>query len=439
MRRFLRYVSPLTCSLLLACSKAQQPQKAAQNDPVKDGRKADKSADKDEPAEDSKKSNAELSPLPTGPVAIVNTVEVPMSAFMAIYELKQAKYRARGREMPKTADRRYRKSIADRLIYQEILRQEALREGVEFDAELLKEREDRQKQGIRDWDKHLARRGESDASLREMYIRELREQALLKKRGQLAVTDEEVQAEYDRIKENYRHKEERVRASHILISTRPQPGESEAEGEDAEKAEKDRVEAARARANEIYALVIAEGADFAALATEHSDGPSKFKGGDLGIFSADRMVKEFSAAAFALKPGEISKPVETKFGLHIIRLEERYAPGLLPLAALSDQIKTRLEARKLLDGKRALKEELLRKYDVDNNMLRSLGEPPPIKWGKPKLGPPPEGEDVKQGGIVRDSASANVKPAADADSANKVQDAAADTKKDDAANDKGDH
>ena len=61
------------------------------------------------------------------------------------------------------------------------------------------------------------------------------------------------------------------------------------------------------------------GADFAALARNYSDGPSKSKGGDLGTFAPGDMVPEFSAATQKLEVGQISDPVETSFGYHIIK------------------------------------------------------------------------------------------------------------------------
>lgn len=69
-----------------------------------------------------------------------------------------------------------------------------------------------------------------------------------------------------------------------------------------------------------------KGADFAALAKENSSGPSANSGGDLGFFSKEQMVPEFSAAAFALKDGQFTdKAVKTQFGWHVIKVEERRA------------------------------------------------------------------------------------------------------------------
>jgi parvulin-like peptidyl-prolyl isomerase len=110
------------------------------------------------------------------------------------------------------------------------------------------------------------------------------------------------------------HPEEQVHARHILISIKS--AEAPAEG-GLDKPQ------ARAKAEEVLKRVKA-GEDFASLAKEYSTDPgSKENGGDLGWFSRGRMVPEFEKAAFALQAGQTSDIVESPFGFHIIRVEER--------------------------------------------------------------------------------------------------------------------
>ncbi len=99
--------------------------------------------------------------------------------------------------------------------------------------------------------------------------------------------------------------------------------------------------AALALANEVRSKATA--ANFAALAKQYSDDAAgKSNGGDLGWFARGRMVKEFEEAAFTLKPGEISQPVKSQFGYHIILVEDRHPATTKPLAEARSSIKDKL-------------------------------------------------------------------------------------------------
>ena len=148
----------------LACTEPPSPEKAKGLEKIENG---------------DGQSKIELGPIPDGPIAKVGDVEIPNAKFREIYDLKVKKYADRGRDIPPSADRRYRKSIAERLIYHEVLAQEVAKLGVEYDAAALADRQAQQKRGIRDWDKHLERRGETEESLDAMTIAELRELAIL--------------------------------------------------------------------------------------------------------------------------------------------------------------------------------------------------------------------------------------------------------------------
>jgi peptidyl-prolyl cis-trans isomerase C len=138
----------------------------------------------------------------------------------------------------------------------------------------------------------------------------------LDKNADKLVTDEEIANYYN----DHLNEFEEVRARHILISTQPQPpGPNAKPGEQPKALSKDE---ARKKAEEVLAKA-RKGEDFAALAKQYSDdSSSKEKGGEY-TFGRGQMVPEFEKAAFSMKPGEISDLVETQFGYHIIKLEER--------------------------------------------------------------------------------------------------------------------
>lgn len=138
----------------------------------------------------------------------------------------------------------------------------------------------------------------------------------------LNVTDEEIQAYYNQhVDQYYSFDEEVVAARHILVS-------DEAKAKDL---------AAQAKG----------GADFAELARKFSEDPgSASQGGYLGYFTADRMVEPFSKAAFAMKPGEISDPVKSEFGWHVIKVEDRRDAGIIPLEDVKEDVRDKALAEK---------------------------------------------------------------------------------------------
>lgn len=80
------------------------------------------------------------------------------------------------------------------------------------------------------------------------------------------------------------------------------------------------------------------GADFAALAKEHSTGPSGPSGGELGWFSQGMMVPAFEAAVMAMEVGAVSEPVATQFGWHVVKLNDKRLQGPPPLEEVRDQL-----------------------------------------------------------------------------------------------------
>lgn len=134
-----------------------------------------------------------------------------------------------------------------------------------------------------------------------------------------------LRARYEQEKKQFVQQEQRL-ASHILISV-------DANADAAAQ------KAAETKAKQAAAQAKAPGADFAALAKQYSDDPgSKANGGDLGWNARGVMVPEFDAALFALKSGEISEPVKTSFGWHIIQLRDVKGSQQQPFEAVREQL-----------------------------------------------------------------------------------------------------
>jgi peptidyl-prolyl cis-trans isomerase C len=120
--------------------------------------------------------------------------------------------------------------------------------------------------------------------------------SLLANEGKAATTDAALKKVYEEAAKQITDEQE-VHARHILVETEDE---------------------AKAVADELK-----KGADFAELAKKKSKDPGASDGGDLGFFTKDQMVPEFSTVAFALEPGKISDPVKSQFGWHVIKVEEK--------------------------------------------------------------------------------------------------------------------
>lgn len=129
---------------------------------------------------------------------------------------------------------------------------------------------------------------------------------------------------------------ERVRAQHILIAVNDERGDKEAQK----------------LAAEAYARVKKNLGAFAEIAKELSDDPSaQDNGGDLDYFTRETMVKPFSDKAFSMKPGQLSKPVKTQFGYHIIQVLDKKAGETQPFAEVRQQLMAE-QAKAFRDAKR---------------------------------------------------------------------------------------
>ena len=209
------------------------------------------------------------------------------------------------------------------------------------DVVILAQAADKQKIGDRDDVKrHLA--FERNKVLME---------TLLQDTGKAALTDDAMHKVYDEAVKQMPPEEE-VHARHILVPT-------EAEAKDIEDQLK-------------------KGADFATLAKEKSKDPGAADGGDLGYFTKEQMVPEFSDAAFKLEKGQISDPVHTQFGWHIIQVEDKRTKP----TPTFDQVRSQLENFVAHKAQAEMVENLRKSATIER-----LDQPPPAAADPSTLNP----------------------------------------------------
>jgi peptidyl-prolyl cis-trans isomerase C len=185
-----------------------------------------------------------------------------------------------------------------------------------------------------------------EEQMRYLRRRVLREQ-YFDKALRSAITDDEVRQIYDARVASMKPEDE-FAARHILV-------ESEAEAKKLRKQ-------------------IADGADFAEVAKKNSTDPgSKEQGGLLGYFTKGQLVPEFEAAVFKLREGEVSEPVKTTFGWHLIKLEDRRRKELPAFDTVKDTIANSLIVRKAQERAAALREKAKLEY-VDADIKKQVDE-----------------------------------------------------------------
>ncbi len=158
----------------------------------------------------------------------------------------------------------------------------------------------------------------------------------------IEISDEDISAYFEENKESL-NEVEQVKASHILVETKEVADE--------------------------VVTKINQGGDFAELAKEYSiDTSNSGNGGDLGYFARGRMVPEFEAAAFSAEVGEISDPVESEFGFHIIKVEDKKEAKEANLADLKEDIRKTLFQNEMGTAYNTWYTEKLEEYKITKSL-----------------------------------------------------------------------
>lgn len=198
--------------------------------------------------------------------------------------------------------------IDEQLLESEIEAQQVEISDVQVDAALAEIRRQNRLEE-KQFKQALAAQGFEWDAYREEVRKQLQRRQVLtaEVQAKVQVTDEDVQSELSRVGESASIE---LRARHILLKVAPDAAEGE-------------IEAERQKLLEARRRIVEDDFDFSDLAKEMSQDSSAKDGGDLGWFGRGLMVPAFEDAAYALKPGELTAPVRTRFGWHLIKVEAR--------------------------------------------------------------------------------------------------------------------
>lgn len=279
---------------------------------------------------------ANTTPPADDKAAIVNGAVIGRGDFDGKVLLTQKALLSAGKPLTCSRVAAVNKDVMESMIRRELLYQESRKAGIKADqAAVDKELGVLKKQfpGETEYKNELARRNLTEDALRARLERNLAVEQYIERQfaGKAVVGDREMVAYYENRIDLFKQPLQ-VRVSHILVQT-------DSKGEEA------RIQESRRKAEQILKN-LKKGQDFAALAKEQSDGPTRMNGGDLGYIRAGQLDKQLEDVVFSLKAGETSGIVETAYGFNIFQVKDRKPETVLAYDAVKEQIRQYLQMEK---------------------------------------------------------------------------------------------
>ncbi len=287
--------------------------------------------------------------------AVVNGSVITQAELDREVNLVRQRFANMGKPMGEVQLLTIKNQVLEGLISRELLYQESQKKGVKVTKEKLETEYERLKNRFpseEEFKNRLSSLKISEADVKTQIERGMVIQEFIDEEigGKVVVPEKDVKAYYDTHPDSFKQPEQ-VRASHILIKVDPQADE-------AQKA------AARKKLEEIRRRLL-KGEDFVALAREFSEGPTSVKGGDLDYFGRGQMVKPFEDAAFALKIGELSEVVETRFGYHLIKVTAKRPETIVAYVDIKERLQKYLKDQKVQEEVTVYIEDLKTKAKVE--------------------------------------------------------------------------
>jgi peptidyl-prolyl cis-trans isomerase C len=269
-------------------------------------------------------------------VAVVNGVTISKDTYDRELDFFVRRAAPGGQQIPDVQMAQMKNEVLESLIDRELLFQETKKKGIQVKSEAVSEQLQKIQQRYpnkEEFKKLLSNMGLTESDVQAQIERGMAIQQLIDKEvtEKIKVSDEETKAFYDKNPQLFQQPEQ-IKASHILIKVQADaPADQKAE--------------ARKKIEDVQQKV-KKGEDFATLAKTYSEGPSGPKGGDLGYFRRGQMVKPFEEAAFSLKPDETSEIVETQFGYHLIKVNDKKPAKKMTYAEVKDRLNEHLKKQK---------------------------------------------------------------------------------------------
>ncbi len=290
-----------------------------------------------------------------GKVAVVNDTVITQEAFEQEMTPVLKQMEMQGQKPDESQIAEIRKKVLDNMINREVLYQASRKKGYTADDKAVEEK-------LASFKEQFPNEAQFKEALSKMNLSEevikkqIREQISIEQLVEeevvpgITVSEADAKAYYEANPQFFKQPEQ-VKARHILIKVAPDADEEK-------KAE------ARKKLETVQEK-LKEGGDFAELAKEYSEGPSSTNGGDLGSFGRGQMVKPFEEVAFALEEGKVSDIVETRFGYHLIKVEEKKPESTVSFADGKERIEQMLKRQKVSEAVNEYIEKLKKDAEIE--------------------------------------------------------------------------